>query len=90
MAGHNRLKLDFTLTTSAERSAFLDEYLRSDTFTKKPPTEDELEMMGNYVLWGKDPHTGLNAQQEGLCTIDTKHGTWDKNSAIESLDGLME
>ena len=90
MAGHNRLKLDFTLTTSTERSAFLEEYLRSDTFMKKPPTEDELEMMGNYVLWGKDPNTGLNAQQEGLCQIDTKHGTWDKNNAIESLDGLME
>jgi hypothetical protein len=47
-------------------------------------------MMGNYLLWGKDPETGLNAQQEGLLTIDTKHGTWDKDSNIDSLDGLME
>ena len=47
-------------------------------------------MMGNYLLWGKDPVTGLNAQQEGLLTIDTKHGTWDKDSNVDSLDGLME
>jgi hypothetical protein len=47
-------------------------------------------MMGNYLLWGKDSVTGLNAQQEGLLTIDTKHGTWDKDSQIDSLDGLME
>lgn len=46
--------------------------------------------MANYLLWGKDPNTGLNAQQEGICSIDTKHGTWDKDGAIESLDGLLE
>ena len=46
--------------------------------------------MANYLLWGKDPNTGLNAQQEGICSIDTKHGTWDKDGAVESLDGLLE
>ena len=46
--------------------------------------------MGNYMLWGKDPKTGLNAQQEGLLTIETKHGTWDAAGNIESLEGLME
>lgn len=46
--------------------------------------------MANYLLWGKDPITGLNAKQEGLTDIQTKHGTWDKNANIESLEGLME
>lgn len=46
--------------------------------------------MGNYILWGKDPITGLNAKQAGLVDIPTKHGTWDKDSSVESLDGLME
>lgn len=86
----NRLKLDFKLQTNEERVAFLTEYLQQPQFATKPPTEDELEMMGNYILWGKDPQTGLNVQQEGLLSIDTKHGTWDKSANVDSLDELME
>ena len=58
----NRLRLDFSLTTNRERSAFLEEYLRRPEFVKHPPSEEELETMGNYLLWGKDPITGLNAK----------------------------
>lgn len=90
MAGANRLQLDFKLVTMDERAAFLNEYLQQPQFMKKPPTEDELETMGNYLLWGKDPVTGLNAKQAGIVDIETKHGTWDKNSNTESLEGLME
>lgn len=46
--------------------------------------------MANYLLWGKDPITGLNAKQAGIVDIETKHGTWDKDSNVESLEGLME
>lgn len=90
MATQNRLKLDFSLNTNTERANFLEQYLQQEQFVKRPPTNDELETMANYLLWGKDPSTGLNAQQEGLFTIDTKHGTWDKDDNVESLDGLME
>ena len=90
MAGANRLQLDFKLVTTDERAAFLEEYLKQPQFMKKPPTEDELETMGNYLLWGKDPVTGLNAKQAGIVDIETKHGTWDRDSNIESLEGLME
>ena len=90
MAGANRLQLDFKLVTTDERAAFLNEYLQQPQFVKRPPTQDELETMGNYLLWGKDPITGLNAKQAGLVDIETKHGTWDKNSNVESLEGLME
>jgi hypothetical protein len=62
MAGANRLQLDFKLTTTDERASFLNEYLQRPEFVKKPPTADELETMGNYLLWGKDPVTGLNAK----------------------------
>ena len=86
----NRLKLDFSLATNEQRRDFLENYLAQEQFIQRPPTADELETMGNYLLWGKDPKTGLNAQQEGLVDIDTKHGTWDKDSAVESLDGLLE
>ena len=90
MAGANRLQLDFKLVTTDERADFLNNYLQRPEFIKRPPTEDELETMGNYLLWGKDPVTGLNAKQAGLVDIETKHGTWDKNGNIESLEGLME
>ena len=86
----NRLKLDFSLVTNEQRRDFLDNYLAQEQFIKYPPTEDELEMMANYLLWGKDPKTGLNAQQEGLCPIETKHGTWDKDTNVESLDSLLD
>ena len=89
MASANRLHLDFSLTTNEERVAFLDEYLSRPEFTKKPPTEEELETMGNYILWGKDSRTGLNAKQAKICDIATKYKTWD-HDVVESLEGLME
>lgn len=53
-----------------------------------PPTEDELETMADYLLWGKDPNTGLNGKQQGL-DLKTRHGTWD-DSPVDSLEQLME
>lgn len=44
--------------------------------------------MANYVLWGKNEQ-GLNARQEKLYDIKSKHSTWDSSDA-ESLEGLME
>ena len=85
----NRLRLDFSLTTNQQRAEFLNEYLARPEFVKHPPTEEELETMGNYLLWGKDPVTGLNAKQEKICDIATKYKTWD-NDVVESLEGLME
>ena len=71
---------------------FLQEYLQRPEFINRPPTEDELETMGNYILWGKDPTIGLNAKQEGFIELESKHGTWDKSSTsnTESLEELME
>lgn len=85
---NNRLRLDFSLTTTTERVNFLNTYLTQDQFAKNPPTEDELEMMGKYILWGKDPVTGKNGKQLGL-QLETKNGTWD-DSPVDSLDQLME
>ena len=54
-----------------------------------PPSNDELETMAKYLLWGEDPETGLNGRQAGNFELETKYGTWDA-SACESLDVLME
>ena len=50
----NRLKLDWALSTSVERNAFLSKYLSEEPFLSSPPNEDELETLANYVLWGKN------------------------------------
>ena len=86
----NRLRLDFSLAYRDERSAFLDIYLREPQFQQRPPTEEELETMGSYLLWGKDRQTGLNAKQDGSVQLISKHGDWDSDSNLESLDALME
>lgn len=46
-------------------------------------------MMGNYILWGKNPESGLSIAKEAGLSIDTKHKTWSRDN-IESLDELME
>ena len=79
----NRLKLDFSLQTAAERIDFLNEYLPTISFTM---TEHEQETLSDYVLWGKDPKTGLNSQQDGDITIKE----WAPNTNIDSLEGLAE
>lgn len=84
----NRLKLDFSLETAEERKKFLDEYVQRAEFITKPPTDEELETMGNYLLWGRDEN-GKNSVQNKIVQIQTKNGTWDKKED-ESLDGLME
>ena len=83
MAKTNRLHLDFSLFTSEERKAFLEQYLQSDTFKVYPPDEDELATMADYLLWGKNSD-GLNGKQQGL-ELKSKHKTWD-DSPVDSLD----
>ncbi len=86
----NRLRLDFSLEFSDERADFLEKYLESEIFQQSPPSAEELEMMGNYVLWGKDRKTGRNVQQDKMVVINTKNGDWDWDKTPESLEALME
>jgi hypothetical protein len=85
---NNRLRLDFSLSTTTERINFLNTYLTQEQFVKDPPNEEELDMMGKYILWGKDPVTGKNGKQMGL-QLETRHGTWD-DEPVDSLDALLE
>ena len=84
----NRLQLDFGIVESQERKKFVDEYITQPQFLKKPPTEDELETMANYILWGKD-EDGLNCTQRKEIQIETRNKTWQRNDT-ESLDAIME
>ena len=57
----NRIFLDWKLNTTEERRDFVANYLKEIKFV---PNEEELEILSNYILWGKDPD-GLNVTQRG-------------------------
>ena len=84
-----RLRLDFSLPTAVERQEFINNYIKLPEFKETPLTEDELEMIGNYLLWGKD-NSGKNATQRKEIFIKTKRGDWDGAKAEDSLDELIE
>lgn len=84
----NRLKLDFSIPDAVGRKEFLDKYLQADTFKYIPLNAEEVEMCGNYLLWGKDAN-GQNVVQRKEVEISTKNGIWQKKE-VESLDALME
>ena len=68
----NRLRLDWSINSSSERNKFIQEYLQNISFI---PTDDELEILSNYILWGKDPD-GTSAVQKGEFSIETRNKTW--------------
>ena len=84
----NRLKLDFSIQTTDGRRDFVNEYVSQPQFQKSPLSEDELETIANYILWGKD-EDGLNISQKGLVQIETRNKTWQRDDT-ESLDALMD
>ena len=84
----NRLHLDFSIPGTYERKAFVDEYVQRPEFIRAPLTDDELETIANYILWGKDSD-GLNVTQRGEIQIETRNKTWQRDDT-ESLDAMME
>lgn len=84
----NRLHLDFSINGTQERKDFVDEYVQRPEFIRAPLTEDELETIANYILWGKD-EDGLNVTQRGEIQIETRNKTWQRDDT-ESLDAMME
>ena len=84
----NRLHLDFSISGTSDRKDFVDQYVQRPEFISKPLTEDELETIANYILWGKDSD-GLNCTQRGEIQIETRNKTWQRDDT-ESLDAMME
>lgn len=84
----NRLHLDFTLNGTNERRDFVDQYIQRPEFIRFPLTEDELETIANYMLFGKD-EDGTSAVQKKDIQIETRNKTWQRDDT-ESLDAMME
>lgn len=85
----SRLKLDFSIDNTYDRTIFIQEYLSKPPFDKNPPTDDELEMCGNYILWGKTEN-GKNVVQNKDIEIETRNKTWSGKKEEQSLDELLE
>lgn len=83
-----RLRLNFKLQTAEERTKFTETYLQQPEFIANPPTPEELEMIGNYILWGKNEDSGLSIVDEKLVEIETRNKTWTRNPP-ESIEGLL-
>lgn len=87
----NRLNLDFSLKYTDERARFVEEYLKSQQFQNRPPTNEECETIANYILWGRKQDSEKNVVQEKEIQIKTRAGLWEGSGAqVESLDGLLE
>ena len=88
---YNRLHLDFALESQEERNQFLQQYLEQPQFRAKPPTESELETMGNYLLWGKKDN-GRNVVQDKEIQLDSNAKIWysTESTKVDSLDALLE
>lgn len=71
----NRLNLNWKLEWRDERTTFASTYLDTIPFT---PSVEELDLIGRYILWGKDRASGLNGRQEGL-ELETSSKTWDSH-----------
>lgn len=85
----NRLRLDWGISSIKERQQFIQTYLEDEIFSKRPPSERELEQMGDYILYGKD-EDGKNMEQRKEIQIEgKKNSSWVKKKA-ESLDSLLE
>lgn len=84
----NRLNLDFSLETAEERNNFISTYIVQFVDEDGVPnlTKEELETIGNYLLWGKTTNGKALGAGTGLETKWTKKTT----SEIESLESLME
>lgn len=86
----NRLNLDFSLQYTDERVEFVNKYIERKEFAANPLTHQEIETIGNYILWGKDRKTGLNPRQDGSLIMPSKSGDWADDVRCDSLDSLVE
>ena len=82
----NRLNLNWKLNLKSERVEFVKTYLDSISFV---PTEEELEVISNYILWGKN----TESEKDGPARLKADGVFLESNwstTPVESLDELTE
>lgn len=81
------VQLNFSLSTSSERRDFIEKYLEQNK--DKKFSNNDLETIANYILYGKDSDTGESIVDRKEVQIKTKYNSYSKKEP-ESLDELIE
>jgi hypothetical protein len=80
-----RFKLDFSIETSQDRMAYVQQNVDFSQLTKK-----DIELCTDYILYGKDPEKEMtSAADRKEVFMKTKYSSYQKTEPI-SLEGLME
>ena len=75
-----KISLDFNIDKSQDRLKFIQDYTENSLLNF---TNDNLEMMANYILWAIEKEENIDFQ------IDSKNSQWIKKRET-SLEALME
>lgn len=85
------LKLDFSIPTTEGRQEFVTT-LVNEKLEKNPdyhfPASD-LELLGNYILYGKDTETGDSSVDRKEIIIKRKYNSYERKDC-ESLDAILD
>ena len=81
------VQLDFSLNTTKERRDYAEKYIENNK--EKAFSENDLETIANYILYGKDSDSGESIVDRKEVQIKTKYNSYSKKEP-ESLDELME
>lgn len=88
-------QLNYNLYTNAERAQqvrdlFTDEICRkARAHFDEPSTQQELETIANFILYGKDPHSKKNFCQKKEIQIKAAHSSYQKKDPL-SLEAFLE
>lgn len=85
------LRLDFSIPTTEGRQEFVTN-LVNERLDRNPdylfPASD-LELLGNYILYGKDTETGDSSVDRKEVTIKRKYNSYERRDC-ESLDAILD
>lgn len=85
------LRLDFSIQTTEGRQEFVTNLVNEKLSTSPDyhfPASD-LELLGNYILYGKDQETGESSVDRKEVTIKRKYSSYERKDC-ESLDAILD
>lgn len=85
---NNGLILDFSLETMNDRQQYVNNLVKEWEETGRTLREADLELLGDYVLYGKDKD-GLSPVKKKEVEIETRYSTYQRKE-LPSLDELIE
>ena len=77
-----KLKLDFDINGGTARLEYVNDYLKDVDHSEL--SEDNLEMIANYILWGVQSDGPIDFE------IESKNSPWNKGKGMASLEAMIE